>query len=333
MLSSSNNLLFQIYMGEKYIITKDELPSIYKKIYKDNKINYYELDSVFPIGYATNKIINKDEFNKLTYPNNVINLLGNIVTNKETNTNIKELKETSINLNLISKENMEYEKKDYGYYIDAKKNALVNLKINDDLKGKILLLRFDILKNVSCNNKDLTITINNIKNKLTCSSWKYYNENTTFDYVLLDGETLNIAFEKGKYEIGNIKTYILDYEEINKINNTIDSFIIDKNKTKGDKIVGNIDVKEKSIFTLSIPYDKGFKIKVDSKEKPYYEVNEGFIGIDIDKGKHNIEIVYEAPYKKIGIIFTVIGLVLSAIIIISERSGIVEKNKYNSSML
>ena len=41
-------------------------------------------------------------------------------------------------------------------------------------------------KKSSCSKGDLAIKINNVKNTLTCSSWKYYNGNETFEFVLAE---------------------------------------------------------------------------------------------------------------------------------------------------
>ena len=51
-------------------------------------------------------------------------------------------------------------------------------------------------KNNKCGKTDQLIKINNVKNKLTCSSWKYHNKNTRFDYVIApkDLKTLYLRY-------------------------------------------------------------------------------------------------------------------------------------------
>ena len=114
---------------------------------------------------------------------------------------------------------------------------------------------------------------------------------------------------KGTFEIVNIKSYVLDYNTFKDNASLVDSFNIDTEKTKGDKIIGSIDVKKDGYFILSIPYDKGFKVRVDGKNKSYEKVNEAFMGFPLEKGNHNIEIIYEAPYKKIGCFISIISLI------------------------
>lgn len=321
MMSSSNNLLFQMYMGEKYIFSKTNYDSIYEKIYSNKNVNIYKNDYVLPVGYATKRFINSSDFNDLSYPDNVINLLGNAITNEKTNVDILHTDVLNPNYTLISSDNVKYKKTDYGYEIEAGKKAKIKLKLNNDLDNKLLFIDFDILENVSCGHPDLSIQINDVKNKLTCIEWKYNNQNNHFSYVLFDikDNILILSLEKGKYKLGNINVSTLDFEKLEKINSYIDPFIFDMDRTKGDKIVGSIDVKDDGYFTISIPYDKGFSIFVDNKKIDYDRVNGAFIGFKINRGEHNIEIIYKAPYKKVGVIFSIIGIISLICVVWFER--------------
>lgn len=319
MISSSNNILFQMYMGEKYIYSKENYDSIYKKIYSSDSFNIYRNDYVLPVGYATSRIINKKDFEKLNYPDNVINLLGNVAVDEETNIDLIYTDVFEPNYTLVGADNVKYEKTDYGYYLKASKNAKLKLQLNNDLNNKLLFIDFDILENVSCGKPDLAIQINDVKNKLTCKEWKYNNQNNHFSYVLFGNNTLNITLEKGTYKLGNISIRTVDFNLLENINSYIDAFIFDKDKTKGDKIVGSINVKNNGYFTLSTAYDKGFSIFVDKKQITYDRVNGSFIGFKIDSGEHNIEIIYKAPFKNIGGIFSIMGIVLLIFVVWFER--------------
>jgi len=66
-------------------------------------------------------------------------------------------------------------------------------------------------------------------------------------------------------------------------------------------------------FTFSIPYDKGFEIKVDGKKVSYNMVNKGFIGFPIKKGLHNIEVEFVAPNSGAGKLGSICGIVIFVI--------------------
>ena len=47
-----------------------------------------------------------------------------------------------------------------------------------------------------------------------------------------------------------------------------------------------------------------------NKKTNYKKVNSGFIGFEIEKGNHHIEIEYKAPYKTISLIISLFGIIL-----------------------
>ena len=320
MFSSSNNLLYEIYMGEKYVFSRDDYNNIYKKIDNYNNVNVYENEYVLSIGYATNNTININDYKKLKYPDNIINALGTIVSNKDTNINIKKSKEIDMDYTIVDSNNIQYEKTQDGYIVKSKDNGFLRLESNQDFNDKLLVIQFEVDDKYNCMYNDLRIDINSINNVLTCKNWKYYNDNNIFSYTIFDNpNTLNINFVKGTYKIHNIKLYIIDYRDILSSNDNIYPMIIDKNKSDHDTITGNINTFEDSYFTASIPYDKGLVVKVDSKMVKYELTNGAFIGFPLKKGKHTIEISYIPQGYYLGLIVSIMGLLSFVGIVVYER--------------
>ena len=86
-------------------------------------------------------------------------------------------------------------------------------------------------------------------------------------------------------------------------------------KVNDDKMTGDIVVSNNGYMALSIPYDCGFKVKVDDQLVDYEPVNNGFIGFKIDKGYHFIEVSYQNPYFNLGIISSIIGIISITILL------------------
>lgn len=326
MTAFSTNILFHNFNGEKYIITDKNMNLGYDSYIENDDLKVYKNSDALPIGYATNKIINQEDYEKLNYPSTVINLLKSIVVPNYSST-VKpfELEKSNLSFSIISYENLSYEKTNKGYQIHSNKNGKMKIKIENDMNNNILFLRLKNNYDPSCSKGDLVMTINGIMNKLTCKSWKYHNENFIFDYILYNQDELNITFAPGFYDISDLEFYILDYDEIKNFNQQVDAFVIDREKTVGDVIAGSINVEEDGYFTIQIPYDKGFTIKVDGKPVTYENVNDGFLGFEIKKGAHYIEILYVAPYKKIGGIISVSGIILFGIYEIVQKRKKVEE--------
>lgn len=328
MLDSSNNLLFQMFMNEKYILTKEELGLDYELVKEAQGIKVYRNNNTLPLGYATNNIITNETFSSLNYPSNVISLLRNIVveSGNSKNQNIISIKETNIDYIIKKQNNLIIEQIGDNYDIKADKNATLTIELQQDMTDKILFIRFKNIKNTSCGFAEQTITINQVKNKLTCESWKYHNQNFIFDYVLLEPKELNISFAKGEYQLADIEFYLLDYNKIRNIRENIDPFEIEQNKPITDQLKGTIEVHENGYFTISIPYDQGFRIYMDGEEISYQKVNYSFIGFPITKGKHNIIIEYHAPYKNLGLFISGIGVLIFIIMIIYQGGSKKWKN-------
>lgn len=317
MISPSPNLLSQIILGEKYIITKQNLTLGYKLIKTKNGINLYKNTNSLPIGYATNNIISLKDFKELQYPNNTIQLLTNIVINNKEKKKISTLNQQKLKYTILEKNNLKINQENNTINIKANKNATLKIKLDNNMNNKILFLSF---QNKKLANKDLCITINGIQNKLTNKNWKYFNNNIIFHYTVENTNILEIKISKGTYKLDQFTTYILDYDTIKNSNKNIDTFKINKKLTKGDKIEGKITVtKNNSYFTISIPYDKGFKIYIDDKKRNYQKSGANFITFPISTGTHKIKIIYEAPLKKISLITSSIGILLFVLTILKER--------------
>lgn len=77
-----------------------------------------------------------------------------------------------------------------------------------------------------------------------------------------------------------------------------------------NKIKGTINVDKDKILFFSIPFDRGWNIKVDGKSVNAMMVNIGFIGVPVEKGLHNIELSFTPLYFYIGAIISLIAIIL-----------------------
>lgn len=318
-ITSSKNILFNTFIGTKYMITNGYEPIGYKNI---EKSNIYINEKVLPIGYVTTNVLDKNTYDLLDKIEKPYALLTNAIVDTEEKTNYKnKVKEENIKYEVKNK-NVEIDKKEDKYIIKSNEDGNLVLKLNKTYKDKILFIAFDMNYSESCKIGDTSITINGVKNTLSCRSWTYHNKNYKFNYSISSNnpiEELNIEFTKGKYEISNIKVYSLEYKYIEEFVDSVDKFVINKDLTKGDTIVGEINVNEMGYFILTIPYeDKGFHIHVDDKEMQYERINESFIGFKIDEGHHDIKIIYTAPYLLEGLIISITGYMIFLPVIYSD---------------
>ena len=312
---SNANIMYLLFSNNKYYITNGKAPVGYELIDTIDGVSIYKTDNTLPLAYSSSNVMSYEDFNKLNDIYKQEALLNVIVADTKTDNNfVSNTKEMTLDLDeIFNNENIT--KEDNGSYtIKVKDSLKLTYELPKKYQNKILFIRFKM--NRVDPYKDLSITINTVKNKLTTSSWKYYNDNTIFDYVLPfnDLTKLTISFSEGEYNISNFETYYLDYAYLEKINDNINPLIIDKTKSKGDKLIGDIEVKNNGYFIATIPYDKGFNIKVDNSKTNYEKVDDGFIGFKIGKGTHHIDIEYKAPGKIVSIYLSLIGLIIFIIV-------------------
>ena len=306
MLTGNNNIFYNFYMGNKYLLNSSNGMMGYERI----SDGIYRNEDVLPIGYSTSKIMSLDEYKSLNYFEKLDAYLNYaIVDGDYSDSYVKKVREYVPDYNVLESKNLSIEEDNGKYFIKASKNNKLVVKFNNVSDSDILLLRFKMLYDNKCSEDDSYITINGVSNKLSCRRWKYHNNNYNFEYSL-SGDTLEITFSEGKFRLTDFDMALYDYNDLVSINDEISPFVIDRDKTKGDVIEGNINVKEDGYFKVSIPYDKGFEIYVDGKKTNYEVVNKSFIGFDISKGSHNIKIVYTSPLFKEGLVISCIGLVL-----------------------
>ena len=308
----TDNVLTMSLMGEKYILSDDdiELQGFNKKV-ELNGIKVYENENTLPLGFAVSKTINRVDFESLSDPEKQEALLKYAVVSDVGSGTVKlNARKIDLDYGEIFKRSDDIDSNGDSFTVDTDNSIKLGYRLPAEYHDKILFISFDV-ENLD-KEKDVTVTVNNTANKQTEASWRYYNGNERFSYVLAEKNLskLTIKLSDGRYRLSNFETYMMDYTDIANTANDLDKLYIDRNGTKGDIITGDINVKEDGYFIIQIPYDKGFEISIDGKNQEVVELDEAYIGCGIEKGQHHILIEYKAPLKATSIPISIAGAVL-----------------------
>ena len=305
MTGGEDNALFNNFMGIKYVVSKNNIKN-YKLIKRENGNKLYYNDQAFPLLYTTSNVGSYKTYKQKEFPYNLEYMLFNPVVNINENIDYQSnIKKLSLNLNDEYDLDIKKDKQDYVY------------KLNETIKDKILIISFDMNYSDTCSNQDTTVTINGVKNKLTCKEWRYYNQNKNFKYVISNFDSLDklkITLTKGKYKISNIKAYTMN--NTMKKYTSLDNIKINQ---KNSTITASTDLKNNGYVITSIPYDKGFEVYIDNKKCEIEKVNTAFLGFKINKGKHTIKIKYKSPLLNYGYILSGCGLIALITLFIFEH--------------
>ena len=313
------NILFSVLMGCRYKIAPEKLRMFGDEpVGTDGNYTIYRQKYAFPLGYATNSVMNEKDFHKLPSHLKAEALLENIIIPEHgTETAPHLTKEIKINMKEALKDKR-LSCKNGVYTIKSDTPFKVKAPLAEEVKDKLLIVTVSADNRIGklSAQKDIAVTINGVKNKLTDPNWKYNNRNYDFTYVISSYEPvreLSFTFTKGYYTLSDMHVYTLDSKALTDAMDNKDEYHIDRKNSLGDTITGNINVRKDGWFTLSLPYDKGYHITIDGNDTDYFQTNTAFIGFPIKAGEHDIDITFEAPFKKTGLkvsLASVIALIL-----------------------
>lgn len=95
---------------------------------------------------------------------------------------------------------------------------------------------------------------------------------------------------------------------------------------EGNKISGQIDVKEEGTLLLTVPYDEGWTITVDGEEAESYSIAETLTGIHLTEGTHDIQMKYIPSGFHLGIFLSAVSVALYLLTILLENLAEKKKN-------
>ena len=102
----------------------------------------------------------------------------------------------------------------------------------------------------------------------------------------------------------------LDEEAIEKLAQKMQENVWKLTNAKGNQLSGTIDVQEEKMLFFSIPYDKGWNVKIDGKAVKTKALGKAFLTVKVPEGKHKITLIYVSPGFKEGAILSIVGFVI-----------------------
>lgn len=291
---------FQEYlMGIRYIqTTENRLPAGYVPRLQKGNMVLAENPNVLPVAYGTSALMSEADYDTLDYPYNLDTLTNRTIVPETAGTGksdyTSQIKEYTLP--------QDFMKRSSEYLAETVSRSLPSV-----LKDQILLLSFDVDYEGT---RDIDITINGIRNRLSGSSAPYPNQNHTFTYMLSANtplKTLEIAFSEGNYKINNLRGFTLPISAIAHPDITPFTPCSENEKAL---LQGSITMKEDGYFVTSFAFSNGYEILVDGRPADPVMVNKGFVGFPIKKGTHEILVTFHAPGKRIGILFSFAAAVL-----------------------
>ena len=294
----------------------DHLENQYYNVIKDYE-DYvvYENPYALPIAFMVNdnlKTLQQDNIDNLfDYTGSIFDLM----LNKETNV-YNKLEVTDIKLNNVEVVN-EFGENLYTK-IDEEKEASIDITIrSEDSNPVYLFFKSNIYEDAVANS--LNGIVNSYSAEVTSSGGAKYAQFTGLGYNIQfigsynDGEEIKVKIKlvRSRLTIKEIQVYSCNMNNFEKVYGNLSLNTIENTDYKDGYVKGDVTVTaDKTLLCTSIPYDEGWILKVDGKDCEYIKILNGFIGVELEEGQHNIEFKYKLPGFKVGLSISIISLII-----------------------
>ncbi|BCA86753.1 copper ABC transporter permease [Enterococcus saigonensis] len=301
---ANNTLLMDGFTGIKYNLTTTPLNKFgFKEKAKEAAYQLYENDYALPLAFLTDASVTKviqPENDNLTSQTNLVNALSGenlhyfdfyplsvVKTDNTTvtnNGNFLRLTEEKAN---IAKDIT------WSLTIPAHRQAYLSLYPED----------FAELESST-----VTILINGQKRKTQINisgqyyDLGYYDKETTITFTASFYGTKSIGLQ-------NPQVVTLDTTAYEKAMKRLQQNGVPL--TTGNRsATGNFSAKEDQLLITTIPFDKGWQVKIDGKKVPITAFQDAFLAVKVKAGKHNITLRYLPPGFILGVALFISCLVL-----------------------
>ena len=311
----------------KYLVVEDEetiIPEGYEHYGNIDGYDVYKTNYNLPLIYGYKNVMPLKEFEELTLIEKQEALLNYAITENDMSNANFEGYETLNDCSIIDQNNIEIND---NKIIAGGDGAYITYRINC-VKGEELYLSIDGL-NANINSDETIIEVQTSDGKMkeinhkTSSHIRYADRNEYIVYLGIqnnDSVDVTLFFNNaGDYSYEQLEFASLDFnEELNNINklNNID---INSLNVTGDIVEANISLNEDEYVCLSIPYSNGWKTYVDGKEVEMNRTNIMYMGFNLGEGTHDVKLVFETPYLRIGALISLFSTAGFVLLILNDK--------------
>lgn len=166
-------------------------------------------------------------------------------------------------------------------------------------------------------------------------------QNTSEPYIydlglVTPGETITVLISVKDRDYGYFDFYpfYVDDEALNKGYEILKEGQLNVESFEETKITGTVKAKEDCLFFTSIPYEEGWKVKIDGKEidkADYVALEDAYLCFNLPKGEHTVELSFEQRGFKIGALISAVTVLL--MVLVAALFTVLRKEKARKAAL
>ena len=145
-------------------------------------------------------------------------------------------------------------------------------------------------------------------------SFKNVKRHYILELGYLEGEKSGRIVNTDGDDSIDTRVYRINYDSLKKL-----YYILNKNPLyltyiSDTKLVGNVHTVEGTTLFTTIPYEEGWSVYVDGQKEEKIKLLGAFIGVELEKGQHEIEFKYLSSGTFSGILISVFSLAILLLI-------------------
>lgn len=290
--------------GIKYLIYRNFNieEKLYKNISSEGDIRTFENPYALPLGFYTNRDFNKFTSNSGTDPLNNQKLFMDTLTGvNNILIPLDEMHGTQSNLEFIGS-NAKY----YSYKRTNKdSSSTARLQLSVDTPQQVYLY-YEAPSNMK---GSAFVKINDKKLDFNPKHSSIINVGFCEPGTIAE---VNINFDKESSETGSFEIYPygLDLAAFEKAISIVKEKSMTVESFTATSIKGKVSAEEDGLMVMSIPYDKGWQVKVDNKKVVTQEVDECLLSFELPKGNHSLELKFFPDKLLEGMVITLVSLII-----------------------
>ncbi len=318
-LLEERNPLFAQLMAERYVLTtENKIPYGYKIVAQQGKNVIAENPNVLPIAYTTSDCISDQQFEALGDTQKMTALSRyTVVEDASDSVSVSDMEQISLpaldSNEVECSDNVKVQAINNGYQMKVTDKGTIRIPLDSAMQNGTLYFRFRVNNHTE---KPVVISANGRKNKLSGLSAPYPNENNCFSYMLKErgnDKYIMLRLSEGSYDITDVACYVFPGQLLADKQVEAAELVSEDQWEKNSVLKCNVTASEDEYFVTSIPMQNGLKLYVDGKETKIETVNTAFAGAKLSSGSHTIDLRFDPPGQKYGMMASLLSVVLFAI--------------------
>lgn len=277
----------------------------------------YENENTLPLGFTYSDTITEESYSKLSpLQKQQAMVQAAVIEDGENSSENLDFTDKTVDYQLDIGEGVEIED---GTITVAEENSEITLKYT----GSGNCENYISFRNLYFNNgTDYSAMIeiktdnNNKSFKVRTPDNQWYEN--THDFLVMAGyssEPINeitVVFgEKGVYTYDSLDVKLQPMDGFSDKISVLKEEVLENVAIGNNSVSGTINVSDDKVLCLSIPYSEGWSATVDGEDAELLRTNTMYMGLKLADGKHVIELKYNTPGLRTGIILSVVGLVIT----------------------